>query len=117
VPWDELGETDREADRRIGEAVVRARHPLHVVTADASIETRAKGVEETLRAAGVGLLEAYERGRRDGIAAAAEWLNDRAKETENEVDDECDGQDADRFCAEAGLLRKTSKAMAAWGQS
>lgn len=46
----------------------------------------------------------YHAGKAAGRKEAVEWLRARAAKIEAEVDDDCDGQDADRLCDEASLL-------------
>lgn len=51
-----------------------------------------------------------------GFAAAVEWLRERAALEEAEIDDECDGVDADRFCATAANLRKMANELEQWAK-
>lgn len=56
----------------------------------------------------------YSRGRKEAIAEAATWLMGRADVIESEIDDEdCEGSDADRCCADAAALREASTHMQA----
>lgn len=56
----------------------------------------------------------YQEGRRAAFAEAVAWLRARAAAADAEVDDECDGVDADRFCALASTLRGEAAALEAW---
>lgn len=51
-------------------------------------------------------------GAKYGVERCLEWLRDHAVSIEAEIDDECDGVDADTFCAEAATIRKAARAMA-----
>ncbi len=46
----------------------------------------------------------YHEGKAAGRKEAVDWLRARAARIEAEVDDDRDGQDADRLCNEASLL-------------
>lgn len=59
----------------------------------------------------------YQEGRRAAFSEAAAWLRERAKAADAEVDDECDGVDADRFCELAETLRGEAKALEAWAKA
>lgn len=59
-------------------------------------------------------LDAYRDGRDDAFAEAVAWLRARAKAADAEVDDECDGVDADWFCALAETLRGEAVALEEW---
>lgn len=54
--------------------------------------------------------------RASALAEAVAWLRDRANATDAEVDDDCDGEDADRFCADASVLRKAADDMEKWSK-
>lgn len=59
----------------------------------------------------------YQEGRRAAFAEAVAWLRERAKAADAEVDDECDGVDADRFCELAETLRGEAKGLEAWAKA
>lgn len=58
--------------------------------------------------------EARPAARKEAAEMMAQWLRDRADAIEAEIDDECDGEDADRFCAEAKVLRDAARDLATW---
>lgn len=49
---------------------------------------------------------------RAAVTRCVEWLKARAAEIEGQIDDECDGCDADNFCAEATTIRDAARDMA-----
>jgi hypothetical protein len=51
-------------------------------------------------------------GAKYGVERCLEWLRDHAVSREAEIDDECDGADADAFCAQAATIRKAAREMA-----
>lgn len=61
-------------------------------------------------------LAALAAARASALAEAVTWLRDRATATDAEVDDDCDGYDADRLCAESDLLRKAADDMEKWSK-
>ena len=52
-------------------------------------------------------------GAKYGVERCLEWLRDHAVSIEAEIDDECDGADADAFCEQAETIRKAAREMAA----
>ena len=57
-----------------------------------------------------------DEGRAAGFADAVEWLRVRAAQEEAEIDDDCDGVDAERFCATAADLRRAAAEMEQWAK-
>lgn len=49
---------------------------------------------------------------RAGIVRCLAWLEAHAVDIEANVDDECDGCDADAFCAQAATIREAVREMA-----
>lgn len=51
-------------------------------------------------------------GAKYGMERAITWLEAHAVDIEAKVDDECDGCDADAFCAQAATIREAAREMA-----
>ena len=51
-------------------------------------------------------------GAKCGVERCVAWLKARAVEIEAQVDDDCDGPDADDFCERAAHLRTAARDMA-----
>lgn len=78
------------------------------------------GANFQIRAVEVGLLvpsahtaaQALSADERAGIERCLRWLKEHTRNIEAQIDDDCDGCDADAFCAEAATIREAAREMA-----